>query len=93
MIVVPLRGSAAVNGVLVAGRTQARRAFGESELGMASMFAGQVALALELGDVHRERNQLALIRERDRIARDLHDHVIQRLFALGLTMEGVAVRL
>ncbi len=93
VIAVPLRGSAGVNGVLVAGRDQVRRAFGESELGMASMFAGQVGLALELGDVHRERNQLALIRERDRIARDLHDHVIQRLFALGLTMEGVAAAL
>jgi signal transduction histidine kinase len=57
------------------------------------MFAGQVALALELADSQARRDQLALIDERDRIARDLHDHVIQRLFAIGLALQNASADL
>ncbi|MDT4947527.1 MAG: hypothetical protein QOJ37_122 [Pseudonocardiales bacterium] len=93
VILVPLTGTAPGHGVLCIGRRTGRRAFTAAETGMATMFAGQVALALELAASLARRDQLALVEERDRIARDLHDHVIQRLFAIGLTMENAATKL
>jgi signal transduction histidine kinase len=93
LILVPLTGTAPGRGVLGVGRRAGRPAFSAAEMGMATMFAGQVALALELAESLARRDQLALVEERDRIARDLHDHVIQRLFAIGLTMENAASNL
>jgi signal transduction histidine kinase len=51
-------------------------------------FAGQAALALERARAQEERRQLALLEDRERIARDLHDVVIQRLFATGMQLQG-----
>jgi signal transduction histidine kinase len=51
-------------------------------------FAAQAALALRLGAAAQDREQLAVLGDRDRIARDLHDLVIQRLFATGMALEG-----
>jgi signal transduction histidine kinase len=51
-------------------------------------FAAQAALALRLGAAAHDREQLAVLGDRDRIARDLHDLVIQRLFATGMSLEG-----
>jgi signal transduction histidine kinase len=89
VIVVPLTGSSGQRGVLVIGRNPGRPRLTPAEMGMATMLAGNVALALELAESLARRDQLALIGERDRIARDLHDHVIQRLYAIGLTMQHV----
>ncbi|HEV7203036.1 MAG TPA: GAF domain-containing protein [Jatrophihabitans sp.] len=83
---VPLNGTV-VRGLLAIARRPGRIPFTAAELGMATMFAGQLALALDLAESLAHRDQVALIEERDRIARDLHDHVIQRLFAVGLTMQ------
>jgi signal transduction histidine kinase len=47
-------------------------------------------LALELADARADQQRVVLLEDRDRIARDLHDHVIQRLFAAGLSVESVA---
>jgi signal transduction histidine kinase len=57
-----------------------------------SSFAAQAAVALELAERRRDAERFALFEDRDRIARDLHDLVIQRLFATGMQLEG-AVRL
>ncbi len=51
-------------------------------------FAEQVALALEVALAEGDRARLAVFEDRDRIGRDLHDQVIQRLFAVGLTLEN-----
>ncbi len=51
-------------------------------------YAGQAGLALLAGRSHRDRSQMALLDDRDRIARDMHDHVIQRLFATGLSLQS-----
>jgi signal transduction histidine kinase len=75
-------------GVLVVARMPGRPAFGDADLAMASMFAGHAALAVELAHAHRDREWLAVLEDRDRIARDLHDVVIQRLFVAGLRLQS-----
>jgi signal transduction histidine kinase len=56
---------------------------------MAKRFARSVAIARELTASRNDRERVALTDERDRIARDLHDHVIQSLFAVGLGLQSV----
>ena len=57
---------------------------------MATTFANHASIALELADARIDQQRVVLLEDRDRIARDLHDHVIQRLFAIGLTVQSVA---
>ena len=93
VMVLPLRGRERVRGTLVVGRSRGRRAFSSSDTEMASTFANHAAMALELADARADRERMLLLDDRARIARDLHDHVIQQLFAAGLTVQGVAARL
>lgn len=60
---------------------------------MAAGFAAQALVGLELAQARAEQERVGMLEERQRIAEDLHDHVIQRLFAAGLTLHGVAARL
>jgi signal transduction histidine kinase len=53
-------------------------------------FARTAALALEAATAQRDRGRLERLEDRDRIARDMHDHVIQRLFATGLSLQGAS---
>ncbi len=53
-------------------------------------YAGQAAVALQLARAQRDRERLAVLEDRDRIARDLHDLVIQRLFATGMTLQSMS---
>ncbi|WP_295695791.1 GAF domain-containing sensor histidine kinase [Lapillicoccus sp.] len=53
-------------------------------------YAQQAGLALLAGRAHRDRARMVLVDDRDRIARDMHDHVIQRLFATGLSLQAAA---
>lgn len=64
------------------------RAWESEELAPIVVFARQAAIALRLSRAQRERSRLAVLEDRDRIARDLHDLVIQRLFATGLTLQS-----
>ncbi|WP_189449464.1 sensor histidine kinase [Streptomyces abikoensis] len=75
-------------GVLLLARTAGEPAFTEDEIRPLEGFAGQAALALELAERRRDAEQLALLEDRDRIARDLHDLAIQRLFATGMTLQS-----
>ncbi len=86
---VPLCAGEQVNGTLVALRRRGSEPFRTDQLPVVVSFANQAALALELAGKQRAQRQLAVHADRDRIARDLHDHVIQRLFAIGLTMQTV----
>ncbi|MFJ1566453.1 sensor histidine kinase [Streptomyces erythrochromogenes] len=90
-VAVPLGTTAGESrGVLLLARPVGEPAFGEGELEPLVAFAGQAALALELAERRRDAEQIALLEERDRIARDLHDLAIQRLFATGMTLQSAA---
>jgi signal transduction histidine kinase len=60
------------------------------DLRQATLFGERIALALAVADTQADRERLAVLEDRDRIARDLHDLVIQRLFAVGLSVQGAA---
>ena len=87
-IYVPLGTVDVVLGTLVVARAGDRRPFDEDILPLVESFASQAAIALRLGSAAADREQLAVVGDRDRIARDLHDLVIQRLFATGMALEG-----
>jgi len=89
VLAVPLVGSGTVHGVLCAGRRPGRPAFSATDTEMAASFANQAALALELADARAERQRAVVLDERERIAADLHDSVVQRLFGVGLSLQGV----
>ena len=93
LMVVPLAGGHRTRGGMVVARYRGRSRFDESDLEMAVTFANHAAVALELADARADHQRMVLLEDRDRIARDLHDHVIQRLFAAGLTVESIAVTL
>ena len=86
----PLIGEGAPAGAIVVGRRPDASAFTRTDLDIAESFANQAALALELSDSRADQQRLTLLEDRDRIARDLHDHVIQRLFATGLSIQAAS---
>ncbi|MCM2578543.1 sensor histidine kinase [Streptomyces meridianus] len=87
-MMLPLQSDGRVLGTLVLPRLRGARGFTETERTLAVQFAAQAALALLLAEAQRDRERLAVYEDRDRIARDLHDLVIQRLFATGMMLEG-----
>jgi signal transduction histidine kinase len=89
-ILVPLRAHLAAPGVLLVA-LESRVSLEPDELGLLSAYADQASLALDRAQALVDREELLLVADRDRIARDLHDVVIQRLFATGLQLQG-AVR-
>jgi signal transduction histidine kinase len=60
---------------------------------MLTSFAAQAGVVLELAEHRRDAERFAVFEDRDRIARDLHDLVIQRLYATGMSLEGVSTRM
>lgn len=89
-MVVPLRTE--LGGVVVALRRRGAVSFSQEQLDTLVAYADQAALAWQLASSQRRMHELEVLSERDRIARDLHDHVIQRLFAVGLTLQGAIPR-
>jgi two-component system, NarL family, sensor histidine kinase DevS len=87
-LLLPLRVADTAAGVLVVLRRAGMPPFTEEQLDMMGGFAGQAALAWQLATSERRMRELDVLTDRDRIARELHDHVIQRLFALGLAMQA-----
>ncbi len=77
-------------GILTVSRRPGRLSFTPRDLEMASDFAGHASVALRLAASRADRARLAVLEDRGRIARDLHDHVIQRLFGAGLSLQAVA---
>jgi signal transduction histidine kinase len=86
---VPLSGGGKALGTLIAVNRVGRAGFDTATVALTGAFAGQAAVALQLAAARQAERQLAVYEDRDRIARDLHDHVIQRLFASGMALEGM----
>lgn len=74
-------------GVLILFRLPGRPAFSAQDLAIAADFGSQAALALRLAAARHAEDVAALLKERSRIARDLHDLAIQQLFATGMRLE------
>ncbi|MEV4936700.1 GAF domain-containing sensor histidine kinase [Streptomyces zaomyceticus] len=91
-MMLPLQSGGRVLGALATPRLRGARQFTEMERTLATQFASQAALALMMADAQRDRERLAVYEDRDRIARDLHDLVIQRLFATGMMLESAQRR-
>ncbi len=89
---VPIRSHRRVTGVLVALRGPGAEPFLPADIPLLTSFAEQATLAMELGESNRARRMVDVLADRDRIARDLHDHVIQRLFATGLQLQSTLRR-
>ena len=91
-LILPLRTTEAVAGVVVIVRDNGGSAFTDEQLSMMAAFTDQATLAWQLAVSHRRMRELDVLSDRERIARDLHDHVIQRLFAVGLALQGAIPR-
>jgi signal transduction histidine kinase len=86
----PLAGSDRLHGVLIVAQDAGHVVRDGAEAVLLASFAGQAALALERARAQDEREQLVVLADRERIARDLHDVVIQRLFATGMQLQAIA---
>jgi signal transduction histidine kinase len=87
-VLVPLGPAGDVRGVLTAGRKQGALPLPPPAVDMLITFAAQAGIGIELAEHRKDSQRLALFEDRDRIARDLHDLVIQRLFATGMSLQG-----
>ncbi len=84
----PLGAPGNVRGVLTVARRHGGAPFPPAQAEVVASFAAQAGVALELAATRAEAERLSLYEDRDRIARDLHDLVIQRLYATGMSLEG-----
>jgi signal transduction histidine kinase len=89
-LLAPLSAAGAILGVLAVAHASPDAFRDDAEAGLLTTFARQAALALERARALEEREMLVVLEDRERIARDLHDVVIQRLFATGLQLQSVA---
>jgi signal transduction histidine kinase len=87
-VVFPLGAPGNVRGVLTVGRRHGAPPFPQAQADVVASFAAQAAVALELDASRAEAERLSLYEDRDRIAQDLHDLVIQRLYATGMSLQG-----
>ncbi|HEX6934774.1 MAG TPA: GAF domain-containing protein [Streptosporangiaceae bacterium] len=92
-VVFPLGPPGGVRGVMTAGRLTGSMPLSPRAVEMVTTFAAQAGIGLELAEHRRDSQRLALFADRDRIARDLHDQVIQRLFATGMSLQGAVARM
>ncbi|WP_371597828.1 GAF domain-containing protein [Streptomyces sp. NBC_00564] len=91
-MMLPLQADGRLIGTLALPRRRGDRPYTSVERLLATQFASQAALALVLADAQHSRERLAVYEDRDRIARDLHDLVVQRLFATGMMLESTQRR-
>jgi PAS domain S-box-containing protein len=88
LMVTPITTLHGTGGVLVVSRAPGREEFDSEDARMVESLAQQAGLAMEIAGAQANREQLALVADRERTARDVHDHVIQKLFAVGMTLQA-----
>ncbi|MFE0648037.1 GAF domain-containing protein [Streptomyces sp. NPDC059534] len=91
-MMLPLQSGGRLIGTLALPRRRGGPPYSAVDRLLASQFASQAALALVLADARHDRERLAVYEDRDRIARDLHDLVVQRLFATEMMLESTRRR-
>ncbi|MFC0678726.1 GAF domain-containing protein [Lysobacter korlensis] len=91
-MVIPMITARSPLGALVVSRRPGSREFTARDVELAAEFATQASVALELAAAREDQQRLLVLEDRSRIARDLHDHVIQRLFAAGLSLQLTAAK-
>jgi signal transduction histidine kinase len=89
-MVIPFSTAGSVTGVVCVARGHGKPAFVVRDMQMGVSFASHVSLAITRAEARLVHRRMALLEDRSRIARDLHDHVIQRLFAAGLNLQAIA---
>ena len=87
-LALPVGAGESISGVLLTVRAAGSPGFDDLHFQVGSSFADQATLALQRAESQSARRELEVLADRERIARDLHDQVIQRLFAIGLGMQG-----
>jgi signal transduction histidine kinase len=90
IVYVPLTGQDQCLGVVRVSRHKGSSFFDEREIRVIETFSHQAALAIELARSRDDRDLLGRLEDRERIARNLHDTVIQRLFAVGMMLQAIA---
>ncbi len=91
-IAVPLRARDTVTGVLAVARNIDQPGFTSDDVDWLVDFANHAAVAMTLAEAGEQARELTILADRERIAHDLHDHVIQRLFAAGMDLQGTVAR-
>ncbi|MBO0684080.1 MAG: GAF domain-containing protein [Candidatus Dormibacteraeota bacterium] len=91
-ISVSLSGEGHGYAALVVSRRQGASPFSTSDRDLLERFAEQASVALAFDEARQDAERLAVLAERERIAQDLHDHVSQSLFGIGLSLEGMAAQ-
>jgi signal transduction histidine kinase len=89
-LMVPLGAGGSVHGLLAVAMSEGKPPFADAAGRMLQAFGEQAGIVLELADRRADAERLTMLEDRDRIAKDLHDLVIQRLFATGITLSGAA---
>ncbi len=87
-MIVPVIGPNGPEGILTIARSEGGPLFDEPDLEIALALASEVATARKLNQARSDRRSRSLAEDRERIARDLHDHVIQRMFATGMRLQA-----
>lgn len=90
LMMAPLADAHGVRGSVTLCRRNGRASFTARDLDLATIFADQVVLALGMDDARAQGVWLSLLEDRHRIAQDLHDNVMQRLFATGVGLQSLA---
>jgi two-component system, NarL family, sensor histidine kinase DevS len=90
-IFVPLRVRGRATGTLMVANLKGGRVFDERTVRMVQTFADQASIAIEYGRAHVDQTRLSLMEDRERIAKELHDGIVQSLFAVGMSLQGTAL--
>lgn len=92
-LVVPLMAAGRLVGVVAVGQADPNRLFGPADVHLLDLFAQQAAIAIRNAQLYKQARQVAVLQERQRLARDLHDSVTQALYGVTLYTKAAAGQL